>query len=102
MSTAAASMKYEKVKNYYGGEFVDSQGGESLDVVSPIDGTLLSQVPMSPHIELDPAVVSAKAAPRTEARGQTPIHCLQSLAPTMHSRPRKPPAEQRDFRLLTL
>ena len=48
MSTAAATMKYEKVRNYYDGKFVDSRAGESLDVVSPIDGNLLSQVPMSP------------------------------------------------------
>jgi hypothetical protein len=31
-----------------------------------------------------------------------PRRYLQSLAPTTHSRPRKPPAEQRDLRLLTL
>ena len=62
MSTAAATMKYEKVRNFYGGEFVESQAGESLDVTSPIDGNLLSQVPLSPAIELDLAVVSAKEA----------------------------------------
>ncbi|HTH37445.1 MAG TPA: hypothetical protein VL572_05735, partial [Pyrinomonadaceae bacterium] len=62
MSTAAATMKYEKVRNYYGGSFVDSKAGESLDVTSPIDGNLLSQVPMSPAIELDLAVISAKEA----------------------------------------
>ena len=39
-------MKYEKVKNYYNGEFVESSSNESLDVVSPVDGNLLSSVPM--------------------------------------------------------
>ena len=62
MSTAATSMKYEKVKNYYNGKFVDSRAGESLDVISPIDGNLLSQVPLSPAEELNAAVASAKTA----------------------------------------
>ena len=51
MSAAATSMKYGKVKNYYNGKFVDSGAVESLDVVSPIDGNLLSQVPLSPAEE---------------------------------------------------
>ncbi len=62
MSTAARAMKYEKVRNYYGGEFVESRAGELLDVVSPLDGNLLSQVPLSPPDELNAAVDSAKAA----------------------------------------
>jgi malonate-semialdehyde dehydrogenase (acetylating)/methylmalonate-semialdehyde dehydrogenase len=62
MSTAAASMKYGKTRNYYGGNFVDSPAAEWLDVTSPLDGTLLSQVPMSTTAELDAAVESAKAA----------------------------------------
>ena len=40
-------MKYERVKNFYNGEFVDSVSTGDLDVVSPIDGNLLSTVPMS-------------------------------------------------------
>jgi len=62
MSAAATSMKYGKVKNYYNGKFVDSGAVESLDVVSPIDGNLLSQVPLSSAEELNAAVASAKAA----------------------------------------
>jgi len=62
MSAAATSMKYGKVKNYYSGKFVDSGAVESLDVVSPIDGNLLSQVPLSSAEELNAAVASAKAA----------------------------------------
>lgn len=62
MSTAAASMKYGKVRNYYGGNFVDSSAAEWLDVTSPLDGSLLSQVPMSTTTELDAAVESAKKA----------------------------------------
>jgi len=55
-------MKYGRIRNYYGGQFVDSQPCEWLDVTSPIDGSLLSQVPMSRAAELDAAVDSAKAA----------------------------------------
>lgn len=55
-------MKYGRVRNYYGGKFVDSQASEWLDVTSPIDGALLSQVPMSTHDELDRAVDSARTA----------------------------------------
>jgi malonate-semialdehyde dehydrogenase (acetylating)/methylmalonate-semialdehyde dehydrogenase len=55
-------MKYEKVKNYYNGAFHESAAAESLDVVSPVDGNLLSQVPMSKLDELNAAVQSAKEA----------------------------------------
>lgn len=64
-------MKYEKVKNYYDGKFVESVSGEHLDVVSPIDGNLLSKVPMSTADELDAAVASAKKA--FPAWSNTPI-----------------------------
>src|SRR5438552_8562573 len=62
MSTAAATMKYPKVRNFYNGEFVDSTANESLEVTSPLDGNLLSQVPMSTNPELNAAVDSAKRA----------------------------------------
>jgi malonate-semialdehyde dehydrogenase (acetylating) / methylmalonate-semialdehyde dehydrogenase len=62
MSSAAATMKYVRVRNYYGGQFVDSQASDRLDVTSPLDGSLLSQVPMSTSDELDAAVKSAKSA----------------------------------------
>jgi len=55
-------MKYGRVRNYYGGKFVESSTSEWLDVTSPIDGVLLSQVPMSTSAELDAAVGSAKSA----------------------------------------
>jgi malonate-semialdehyde dehydrogenase (acetylating)/methylmalonate-semialdehyde dehydrogenase len=64
-------MKYEKVKNFYNGQFVESNAAENLDVVSPIDGNLLSQVPMSDGDELNHAVASAKAA--FEKWSETPI-----------------------------
>lgn len=55
-------MKYETVKNYYNGEFVASSSAETLEVISPIDGNLLSKVPMSSVEELNKAVESAKNA----------------------------------------
>lgn len=62
MTTAAATMKYGKVRNYYDGQFVDSSANDWLDVTSPLDGSLLSQLPMSTSAELDAAVESASAA----------------------------------------
>ena len=64
-------MKYEVVKNYYDGKFVESVSAESLDVISPIDGNLLSKVPMSTVDELNKAVKSAKNA--FESWSRTPI-----------------------------
>ena len=64
-------MKYSKVKNYYNGQFVESSSAESLDVVSPIDGNLLSKVPMSTLYELNQAVESAKKA--FDSWSKTPI-----------------------------
>ena len=55
-------MKYEKIKNFYNGSFHESGATESLDVTSPLDGNLLSQVPMSTNDELNAAVESAKNA----------------------------------------
>ncbi|MBV9216062.1 MAG: CoA-acylating methylmalonate-semialdehyde dehydrogenase [Acidobacteria bacterium] len=55
-------MKYPRVKNYYNGQFVDSSSSADLDVVSPVDGNLLSMVPMSSTDELNAAVDSAKKA----------------------------------------
>jgi len=55
-------VKYQRVKNFYNGDFIDSSSTDDLDVVSPIDGVRLSTVPMSTADELNAAVGSAKAA----------------------------------------
>ena len=55
-------MKYAAVRNYISGKFVESVSAETLDVLSPIDGSLLSKVPLSTSGELDSAVESAKKA----------------------------------------
>src|ERR1043165_7021920 len=55
-------MKYSPLQNYVNGKFVDASSLRTLDVVSPIDGNLLSKVPMSTAKDLDQAVKAAKAA----------------------------------------
>lgn len=64
-------MKYKPVQNFIGGKFVNVQSTRSLEIVSPIDGNLLSVVPMSAKKDLDDAVKTAKAAFATWSR--TPI-----------------------------
>ncbi|MEO7658787.1 MAG: CoA-acylating methylmalonate-semialdehyde dehydrogenase, partial [Pyrinomonadaceae bacterium] len=64
-------MKYERVKNYYNGAFVDSASSSDLDVISPLDGNLLSTVPMSTAEELNKAVRSANDA--AQSWGHKPI-----------------------------
>src|SRR6186713_3499730 len=55
-------MKYSPVQNYINGKFVDASSSRTLDVISPLDGNLLSKVPMSTSKDLDAAVTSARAA----------------------------------------
>ena len=55
-------MKYSPTQNYVNGQFVDATGNKSMDIVSPLDGTLLSTVPLSTSKDLDDAVAAAKAA----------------------------------------
>ena len=55
-------MKYSPVQNYINGKFVNSSGSRTLDVISPLDGNLLSSVPLSTAMDLDSAVTAAKAA----------------------------------------
>ncbi len=55
-------MKYSPVQNYINGKFVDASSLRTLNIISPIDGNLLSKVPMSTAKDLDEAVKAAKAA----------------------------------------
>lgn len=55
-------MKYKPLKNYINGQFVQSSSSRTIEVTSPVDGSLLSTVPMSTTKDLDAAVKSAKAA----------------------------------------
>jgi malonate-semialdehyde dehydrogenase (acetylating)/methylmalonate-semialdehyde dehydrogenase len=55
-------MKYQPVQNFINGKLINASTEKKLDVISPLDGTLLSTVPMSSKKDLDAAVEAAKAA----------------------------------------
>src|ERR1700741_204401 len=55
-------MKYPAVRNYINGKFVASTASRTLEVISPVDGSLLAVVPMSSASELDDAVRAARDA----------------------------------------
>ncbi len=55
-------MKYPALKNYINGKFTASKSARTLQVISPVDGTLLSEVPMSSNADLHDAVEAARAA----------------------------------------
>ena len=57
-----ASMKYDPILNFIDGEFVAPQTNRFLHVISPIDGEVLSTVPMSGKGDLDFAIAAAKSA----------------------------------------
>ncbi|MBS1496918.1 MAG: CoA-acylating methylmalonate-semialdehyde dehydrogenase [Bacteroidetes bacterium] len=64
-------MKYTAIENFINGKFEKSSSQKKLDVVSPLDGSLLSTVPLSNASDLDTAVSAAKKAFVTWSR--TPI-----------------------------
>lgn len=64
-------MKYNPIKNFINGQFVSASTSRTMNVISPVDGTLLSTVPMSANEDLDAAVAAAKKA--FPAWSKTPI-----------------------------
>ena len=64
-------MKYAELTNYIGGKDIKSQSNRFLEVISPLDGNLLSRVPMSTADDLDAAVQAAKTA--FDGWSKTPI-----------------------------
>ncbi len=64
-------MKYSPVKNFINGNFVDSVSSSTIDIISPLDGNLLSTVPLSTCEDLNLAVAAAKSA--FPAWSKTPI-----------------------------
>lgn len=64
-------MKYPAIQNYINGKFVPVSTSKTMNVVSPLDGNLLSTVPMSSGKDLDDAVKAAQAA--FPAWSKTPI-----------------------------
>lgn len=55
-------MKYSVLCNLIGGQQVSSSSSTLLDVLSPLDGSLISKVPMSGADEVDAAVQAASKA----------------------------------------
>ncbi len=58
---AVAELRFPEVKNYIKGQFVDSSE-EKIDVISPLDGRVISKVPISGYATLDKAVQTAREA----------------------------------------
>lgn len=54
-------MKYAALENYIGGSVLSSDAG-TIDVISPVNGDILSTVPLSTSCDLDSAVNSAVLA----------------------------------------
>jgi len=55
-------MKYGSLTNFINGEFVASKSTRKIRIVSPIDGSLLSEVTMSSSADLDDAVEAGRTA----------------------------------------
>ena len=64
-------MKYSSAQNYINGKFVDAASQKSIDVISPVNGELLSKLQLSNVKDLNDAVSAAKAA--FPAWSKTPI-----------------------------
>ena len=64
-------MKYPRLRNFIDGNFTEVVSARAIPVISPADGSLLSEMPCSPAADLDKAVSAAlKAFP---AWSKTPI-----------------------------
>jgi malonate-semialdehyde dehydrogenase (acetylating)/methylmalonate-semialdehyde dehydrogenase len=55
-------MKYPELRNFIEGEWLATKNMKMLPVNSPLDGTLLTNVPLSGAVELDAAVAAATKA----------------------------------------
>ncbi len=56
------SVAVSQHKNYVGGEWVDSAGGETMEVLNPATGETIAEVPTSTEEDANRAVEAAKAA----------------------------------------
>lgn len=60
-------VKQPQVKNFINGKF-DAQAGKHMDVISPLDGAVISSLPLSTYNDVDAAVKAAeKAYPKWSA-----------------------------------
>jgi delta 1-pyrroline-5-carboxylate dehydrogenase len=58
---ATQTLKYDETKNYIAGK-LEANGQQRMDVHSPLDGSVISTVPLSTASDLDKAVKAAEAA----------------------------------------
>ena len=56
------TLKYPAIQNYVAGKPANDSGTATMDVFSPLNGALISTVPLSGMAALDAAVQEAKAA----------------------------------------
>ena len=56
------TLKYPAIRNYVAGHSVDNAFTATMDVFSPLNGQLISTLPLSNAAALDAAVQAAKAA----------------------------------------
>ena len=49
-------------KNFVGGEWVESAGGETMEVLNPATGEVIAEVPRSTEADVDRAVAAAEKA----------------------------------------
>ncbi|CRK52552.1 medium chain aldehyde dehydrogenase [Rhodococcus sp. RD6.2] len=61
-------MTIDLLKNYIDGAFVDSASGETIDLVSPVDETVVARTPVSTEADVAAAVEAAQRAFRTWGR----------------------------------
>lgn len=61
-SAVASAARYGQMKNFINGSFTPSGPGRILPVISPLDGSLLADMPCSTPADLDAAVKAARAA----------------------------------------
>jgi 1-pyrroline dehydrogenase len=50
------------LQNYIDGQFVDSSSSETIDLISPVDGSVVGQAPVSNRADVDAAVAAAERA----------------------------------------
>jgi betaine-aldehyde dehydrogenase/aminobutyraldehyde dehydrogenase len=72
------STTVSKHQNFIGGEWVDSTGGETMEVLNPATGDVIAEVPSATAADVDRAVQAAKKA-LVEWRETTPGERAEAL-----------------------
>src|ERR671934_1867311 len=72
------SVTVSSYKNFVGGEWVDSAGGETMEVLNPSTGETIAEVPRGTKEDVDRAIEAAKKA-WPEWRETTPAERAEAL-----------------------